>query len=58
MKVKRLDRPHPTWTIARANHVMYHGQTDRDATSELAALPALSADWRHQMEKRLSTLTA
>lgn len=52
MHVELLARPFPRWTIARANHLMHHGKHERQACRDLAACPALSADWRRYMTKR------
>jgi MOSC domain-containing protein YiiM len=41
-----LERPHPNWTIARANDVLLGRETDRFAVMELMALEVLSADWK------------
>jgi MOSC domain-containing protein YiiM len=56
MAVELLERPYPKWTIARANHAMYHGNDDVDALRELASLPPLSADWRKHFGRRTSAL--
>lgn len=46
-----VSRPHPAWTIARANAIRYR---DRDAAlaAELAALAPLSASWRAALSRR------
>lgn len=51
-RVTLMERPHPEWTVARANQVMYEGQHDGPATLALAALPPLSASWRRTLERR------
>lgn len=51
--IELLNRPEPTWTIARANEVMHHQKDDRDAASELAAVVLLSESWRLELTKRL-----
>lgn len=58
LAVKLLEQPYPKWTIARANHAMYHGQSDPEASRELAESPVLSADWREYFAKRLEGLRA
>ena len=45
-----IERRHPEWTIAAANRVMHRRQGD---TAALARLQALSASWRHTLERRL-----
>lgn len=47
-----VDRPHPEWTVARANMVMYEGRDDPAATLALAAVPLLSPNWRATLERR------
>lgn len=51
--LRRIERPHPEWTIAAANDVMYHRREDRDSTHALAECPALSVSWRNALRKRL-----
>jgi MOSC domain-containing protein YiiM len=41
------ERPHPDWTVLRANHV-YYGADD-DERAELAACPALGRSWREKL---------
>ena len=48
--VTLIERRHPEWTIAAANRVMHRRQGD---TAALARLQALSASWRHTLERRL-----
>ena len=54
MRVTLVERPFWLWTIARANHLMYHGKQDRAGSRELAECPALSADWREYFQQRLA----
>ena len=54
MQVELTDRPFPQWTIARANHAMYHGKHDTAANRELASLAPLSSDWRDYFTRRLN----
>lgn len=44
--IARLERPHPEWTIARANAAMRARRRDPGAARALAGCPALSAEWR------------
>lgn len=47
-----VDRPHPAWTVAAAFRV---GRLRNDpALPELAALPELSAAWRHTLAARFT----
>lgn len=50
-----LRRPHPEWTVERANEIMHHRKEDRTAAGELAACPALSASWRDSLGRRAHT---
>ncbi len=47
------DRPHPTWTVERANRVMHVDTSDLAVAAELAALPPLAASWRATLLKRV-----
>jgi MOSC domain-containing protein YiiM len=47
-----VERPHPDWTVDRANRVMHHQKGDGRAAAELAALPLLSASWRGTLARR------
>ncbi len=47
--VALTDRLHPDWTIARANDVLMGREADRFATSELMAIPELSAAWKQSL---------
>lgn len=47
-----VDRPHPEWTVDRANLVMYEGRDDPESTLALAAVPLLSPNWRATLERR------
>ncbi|MCC6231729.1 MAG: MOSC domain-containing protein [Verrucomicrobiales bacterium] len=45
-------RPFSQLTLALANQVMHHRQTDRDAARQLAECPALSASWKDALWAR------
>lgn len=45
-------RPHPDWTIERANRVMHTEKSDIAAALELAAIPLLSDNWRTTLTRR------
>lgn len=49
-----LGRPHPEWTINRAQQLMYFEKDDVAAAAEIAALPALAASWREVFEERIA----
>jgi MOSC domain-containing protein YiiM len=46
-------RPHPDWTIARANRVMHVDKSDLAAAAELAVLPSLSSSWKAALTNRV-----
>lgn len=48
-------RPHPAWTVARANDVMHHRKEDAALAQELADLPELSAAWKATLRKRFES---
>lgn len=61
MPVELLDRPNPTWTIARANEILHHQRADLQLTLELAAVPRLANSWVSELRERaehLSTASA
>jgi len=45
-EMKLVDRPHPNWTVARANDVMFGREVDRMAVIELMNLGKLSHQWK------------
>ncbi len=47
--VALAERLYPAWTIARANDVLMGREADRFATSELMAIPELSAAWKQSL---------
>ena len=47
------DRPHPGWTLLRANEVMYMKGGNEDEILALANLAALSAEWRRILHRKL-----
>jgi len=47
-----LNQPFPQWTIARANEIMHHQCSNRDAAAELAACPLLAPNWRQTLCSR------
>lgn len=49
-----LNRPHPQWTITRAQQVMYIEKDNVVAATELATLPALAISWREVFAERLA----
>lgn len=47
-----VERPHPEWSIARANQINYHEREDREAARALAACEALGRRWRDRLAAR------
>ena len=58
MPVEVIDRPNPTWTVARANHILHHCRTDVALTLELADVPKLSNAWVQELRERAERLRA
>ena len=57
MAIELVERPHPEWTIAAANAVIYHGKQNTDGMQALAECQALSVEWRAELRKRLTELS-
>lgn len=53
MPLVLADRPHPGWTVERANRVMHADPDDLHAAAELAAVLALSASWKTTLLRRV-----
>ena len=51
--IEVVERPHPDWTIARANDIFYRRRNDMSAIRELIALPQLSDAWRDDLARHL-----
>lgn len=45
-QMKLLERPNPSWPIARANDILFGRETNRMAIHELMNLPELSDEWK------------
>jgi MOSC domain-containing protein YiiM len=56
--VELLDRPNPAWSVARANHIMHHRQSDLALTLELAEVPRLANSWVNELRERADRLRA
>ena len=52
--VELLARPHPTWTITRAQQLLYFEKQNLTAAAELASLPQLAESWREVFEERIA----
>lgn len=51
--VELRERPHPEWTVLRANAVRYDRAADPDAVAALAACPALGASWSDRLRREV-----
>lgn len=47
------ERPHPGWTLLRANALVYGRDAAAEETADLAALSALSAEWKRMLGRKL-----
>ena len=47
-----LERPHPEWSVAKANNIMHNMKTDWDASLQLGSCPALSKSWASSLITR------
>jgi MOSC domain-containing protein YiiM len=47
--IELIERPHPEWTLERANRLLYHNAEGFQARLELAALPELSEAWQEML---------
>lgn len=52
MRFVLQERPHPDWTVERANRVMHTEKSDIAKALELAAIPLLSEPWRTTLTRR------
>lgn len=53
--LRLLERPHPSWPLARLLHHFYIDPLHAAALEAIAALPGLSASWRELARRRLET---
>lgn len=49
------DRPHPNWSVQRANHVMHGAKDDTSLAAELSAIPQLSSSWKETLTLRVTS---
>lgn len=52
--IELLERPHPDCSIAAVMRAVNAANLDRELIQAIAALPALSANWRAKAERRLT----
>ena len=45
-RLELVKRPHPEWTVARANDVLFGREVDRASVIELMNVPELSSQWK------------
>lgn len=48
-RLELIDRPHPNWSVARANDVMFGREVDRMAVFELMQLSSLAESWKRDL---------
>jgi MOSC domain-containing protein YiiM len=53
MPLTLLERPHPGWSVERANRVMHLEKDDLRSAGELAAIQLLAASWRATLRARV-----
>jgi len=56
MPVVLIERPNPTWPIARANEILHHRRTDLALTLALADVPKLANAWVEELRERAEQL--
>jgi MOSC domain-containing protein YiiM len=49
LQLELLERTQPTWSIARANDVLFGRLIDREALTELMLVPELSQSWKESL---------
>jgi MOSC domain-containing protein YiiM len=52
MPVELIERPNPSWSIARANEILHHHRTDLPLTLALAEVPGLADSWVEELRER------
>jgi MOSC domain-containing protein YiiM len=53
-EIELVSRPRPSWTVARANRILYHENDNVGLLEELANLPELSRAWREELLERIA----
>lgn len=51
-EIELLDRPHPQWTVLRANRLVYQKSEPAESRLLLASLAELSPAWKHMLRER------
>jgi MOSC domain-containing protein YiiM len=52
--IELMTRPHPAWSVARANRLLYHEHDNVLALEELANIPELSRAWSEELLERIA----
>jgi MOSC domain-containing protein YiiM len=52
--IELISRPHASWTVARANHLLYHEPDNVPGMEDLANLPELSRAWREELLQKIA----
>jgi len=58
MPAALIERPNPSWPIARANEILHHRRGDLPLTLELADVPRLANSWVEELRERAERLRA
>jgi MOSC domain-containing protein YiiM len=56
MEVALVERPNPSWPIARANEILHHKTKDLELTLALAGVPGLADSWVGELRERAGRL--
>jgi MOSC domain-containing protein YiiM len=56
MPVTLIERPNPSWSIARANEILHYRRKDLPLTLELAGVPRLADSWVQELQERADHL--
>jgi MOSC domain-containing protein YiiM len=56
MAITLIERPNPSWPIARANQILHHHRTDLELTRGLADVPRLANSWVEELCERVRSL--
>lgn len=57
-RIELLERPHPDCSVAAVMRAVNAATLDRELIAAIAALPALSANWRNKAERRLAGIVS
>lgn len=54
-RFEQIAQPHPEWTLARVQRVLYHDCLEQESLAALSALTALAPGWRALAARRLAS---